>query len=420
MKGVRKILLVFIPFAILVSCKPNVENITVNITPLRASSIYDVDAVSQYLGNHTDTNKSLADEYFDKGLRVQETNLTQSIYYYKRSLTIYPDFGHYKLLVPLLYQAGCYGEMNELCRFLVLPRSLDSASALYGKYLLSQPDFDLVCDYVVSNILLYNTVWNSKAEETALTKGLGIKLEDVKKRVLSDNRVKLSAPTEENKNALWDLLTSDEKASYFNNEPTSDNYREFIKDTSRVFEIDKSLVQQFDYRITDNYNFNENLEEVRNDFDALDEKYGKLIPEKEYGNYFERYNFERNITLNDSINILIYAYDTSELSSPKDMRNIYHRLVTYTYRRTDNGEIPTQIDSKIVAVQSGEELSTVKFNRNIFTITYFKRTWEKPYVKIDFDNHLNKIEQTGEQSFEISPAGHIKEVSTSAGNKATL
>ena len=404
----KKYFFLFAASAILVSCKPRVEVINITVTPLRASSIYDAETVYKYMKNTIDTNKELAEEYYNKGAAIQVSDLTKAIYYFKRSLTIYPDYGHYKQLGDLLYEAKNYEEMNELYRLLVFPVSIDS-STKSRKYVFASPDNNMVCNFVVSNILAYNNVWNNKSDETELTEGLGNKLVDIKNSVLEDKRVKLSAPTEQNKNALWELLTADEKARYFNTESTSLAYKTFLEDTARVFEIDKNLVQQFDYGHDEGYNTDYEARE------AMDEKYSKYIvgPEKDKDGYYTRHNFERNVRLNDSISYIIYSVDTSELASPKDMRNIYHRLVTYKTYRTEMTYKPTTeiIANKIIAVQSGDELSTVKYDHNKFTITYFKRYWEKPYVKKDFDNHLSKIEQTGEKSFEIKPNGKIKEIS---------
>jgi len=128
-----------------------------------------------------------------------------------------------------------------------------------------------------------------------------------------------------------------------------------------------------------------------------------LQEKRQDSNWRKPFNFNHRIKINDSVIAVIYAIDSSETACPKDMRCIYNRLVTYN----TNGKI---ISSDIVTTQSGDELTTLHFNHNKYTVTHYKRYWEKPYVKGDFDNYLVKTEEFGDVDFEITPAGDIEKI----------
>ncbi|HTA82067.1 MAG TPA: hypothetical protein VK783_03990 [Bacteroidia bacterium] len=385
-----------------IACKPKTENVIVNIVPLRESSLYNAVDVYNFMSTYKDTNEQLAMEYYKKYV----AGMPEATYYLKRSLSLYPDYNHYRELGDQLCKEKKYVEMNELYRMLVFPLSAFSNKAFDRKYVLcpyAKPGMNLIVDYVISNILTSNTVWNSRAEESALTDSIGLKMNDIKNQVLNDPRIKLTAPTADNKNILWTFLTNDEKLAYFTNASLNDSISSHIDDTNTTFEIDKNNVSQFYYTYGTAGQFGrvyEQTEGIHDKFDHLvqeDNENSKLS----LNNRYHDINYERNFSLNDSVEILIYAIDTSAIACPKDMRHIYHRLVTYY----NKGGI---ITTMVIAAQSGEELSTVKFNHNTFTITYYKRYWEKPYKQDDFDNHLSKIEQTDQSTFKIFPLGDIK------------
>jgi hypothetical protein len=380
---------------LLSSCKTGIKTITVDVSPLRESSLYDVDEVQQFMDRYKDTNQAYAIQYYSK---ASKSDPVQSIYYIKRYLSLNPDYNRYVELGGLLYDEKNYKEMNDLYHMLTFPCTCDAHK---GAYLFKKPDEGMVVNYVVSNILAYNNVWNDKAEQEELTDKLGIKMEELKEKVLKDPRVQLSKSVD--RNILWQFLTADEREAYFNNDSVTANYTKTIYQSSPVFTIDQNQVHQFSYGYS--------LGGQRNysQMDELYEKYKSLLLEENDPNFkLERYNvgynFERHFKLNKDISVLVYAVDTSAIASPKEMRHIYHRLVTYN--RDDEHVIATIV----VALQEGEKLATVDLNHDKFTITHYKRYWEKPYVKGDFDNHLSKIEQVGQNSFEITPDGKINPV----------
>lgn len=406
MKPIYRTIFFLIAMSFFNACKPSIKTVVVTVTPLKESSLYNPNDVSNYLKTYKDTNKDLALDYYSKAKHTLVTPPQKTLYYLKRSLSLHPDFDNYKELAWQLYAGKDYKEMNDLYRMLVFP-----INGSNNNYVFSKPSPSIIIDYVVSNILAYNIVWNNKAEQVALTDNLGFKMDDIKEGVLKDPRITLTKPTTENRNALWALLTKDEKLQYYKDDSLPDNYVLHINDTATIFEIDKKDVQQFVYRdyagsMRGNY-YNETHGSYQ---ESDDEGFGKLIMENNrYSKYnltahMMDYNFERSFSFNDSINVFIYAIDTSEIACPKDMRCIYHRLLTTTKK----GAI---LDDKIVALQLGEQLSTLKFNHNKFTITYYKRYWEKPFTKNDFDNHLlNKTEELGDVDFEITPAGMIEKI----------
>jgi hypothetical protein len=142
--------------------------------------------------------------------------------------------------------------------------------------------------------------------------------------------------------------------------------------------------------------------------------YKTYIPEEiKDSNWNGAYNFEHTLKINDSISALIYSVDTSAIACPVAMRHIYHRMVVY-------GKNHRIISSDVIANQSGDELALVKFNHNKYTVTHYKRYWEKPYVKGDFDNYLTKTEELSNSQYEIQSDGKITRVFDSSSQGGTL
>src|SRR5665213_1157230 len=220
MKTIFNTLLFILIISFLSACKPHVETLLVKVIPLKESELYNADEVYKYMQTYKDTNKQLALDYYSKvhNASVSSTR-DKAIYNLKRSLSFYPDFANYKELGWQLYDGKDYKEMNDLYHMLVFPINGSSSN-----YVFSKPTPSIIIDYVVSNILAYNIVWNNKAEQVALTDNLGYKMDDIKEGVLKDPRITLTKPTTENRNALWALLTKDEKLQYYKDDSLPDYY----------------------------------------------------------------------------------------------------------------------------------------------------------------------------------------------------
>ena len=211
----------------------------------------------------------------------------------------------------------------------------------------------------------------------------------------------MDTASREFKNMMLQFLSWDDIEIVAKNPETFTNFLASIKDTSVIYSIDENKVRQFNY---DDFNgINGGGEDMQMSFDAIYVYYLKEKQENKNGYY--KFNFNHLINISPSIKAIVYAIDSSETACPLVMRHIYHRLVTYD--NTSN-----IIDSKIVALQSGEELKTVSFNDKKFSVIESKRKWKKPYDAKNFDNYLLSTEKTKEVSYEILDDGKINETMT--------
>jgi hypothetical protein len=382
----------------LVACKPKVETVTEEIPVLRASLIYNADSVTSYLKKYKDNHKEMADSYFRQGMETEKSNPRKSVFFIKRAITLYPCETYYKELANLGYKDGDFKEMFSAYNLMSTEMMDTTKGALFHFDKKIEPE--IIYNRLIANILDSKGILVDYADEDVDfdAQEMGIKLKELGKKVLADKRLNLDTASEIYKNLLLNFLTAKEITAYLD-KPSSLNYFfSTIKDTAHVFEIDKKGVQQFDY-----YNFNgRNYRHMAGPEDMLISEFFDhyLLEKKQDSNWHGAYNFNRVVKLNDSITVVIYAIDTSAPACPIDMRELYHRLVTYNKK----GQI---IASAIVAKQLGNELATLRFDHSKYRVTNYKRYWEKPYDGGDFDNYLTKTEETGSSNYEIHPNGTI-------------
>jgi tetratricopeptide (TPR) repeat protein len=378
------------------SCTRKAETVVVELPTLPVSSIYNEDSVYTYINNHYEKNIAVAEAYYDKALKLKEENPAKAIYYFKRAITLYPTIESYKEAGALLIKEGNYEEASKLYSFIVLPHHYyNQENEWTSKFVFEQPDLDTYYQYFFSSVV------NNRPAPYSIyqAKEAGIDMEKFKSRILSDDRLKLDTSSLDYKNMMMQFWTEEEIEAFKNSEANFKLFLSTIMDTAGVFEITKKGVQKFNYS---SYNgMNEYFEEPGTP--NIQDMYVYYLKEKQddpKGWY--HFNCEHLINLSDSVKVVIYAIDTSATGCPIDMRHIYHRLVTYGV----SGKI---IDSKIVAYQAGEALATLKFVKDKFTISEFRRSWRNPYDQNDFDNDLLKTEATGEELFYINPQGKIGE-----------
>jgi|GEM_PF-1527374 hypothetical protein len=417
MKTIDKIFfnsLLGITILFLASCHPKIETIVIEAPTLQSSAIYNAGKVYDYINQYKDTNKEIAASYFNKGIELEKTNLPKAIYNIKRSITLQPTLDKYKKLLSFLIEGDNKDEAGEVYTLLIHKLTSQSPyreSNRYDReYLFEKPDMKFITNYMVYNINNYNTPWGNPGEQGELPDELQIQLSYLCKMALSDTRVKLDTASETYRNIMLQFLTSDKLAEYADDESVFRGFLSTITDTSSNFRIDKNSVQHFDYSDFNGSNYGN---EMMYGYPSQTELYANYLQEKKGEYYYPSYNMEHRIKLGDTINAVIYSIDTSATACPKDMRHIYHRLVVY-------GKNHRIIATDIVANQSGDELATVEFRHNRYTVTHYKRYWEKPYVKGDFDNYLVKTEQLSTSEFEIHPDGTITRVFDSSKQGTSL
>jgi hypothetical protein len=391
------------------SCTRSIETIVVRVPALRASSILMPDSVYNYLKKYGDTHKVVADYYLNKGKELQQTNLQKAIYYVKRSISLNPTKDKYIELIELMSQDTGVGQyspgFSDIYRLYTL--LIDTYSAnLDGKtrkeaYLFGKPDKRIICDYLVFNAQYGGSIFGEPGFKEFITDSLHLSLSDLKKEVLSDRRLKFDTNSEAYKDIVIQFLSDAETEAYLEKPSTFLGFIKGIKDTSAVFEINKYSVQQFDYS---DFNGQKNFGWWENGYVPITYLYARYVPEgKKNNDWRVPYNFEHVVWINDSIVALIYSVDFSVTACPKDMRDIHHEIVTYNKK----GKI---IANDMIAFQDGDGLATMKFNHGRYIVTNYKRYWEKPYDKSDFDNNIDRVEMQGEEGYQVKPDGTLEKL----------
>jgi hypothetical protein len=391
-----------IPILLLFACNNKVETITLEVPVLRGSMIYRIDSVRAYMETYKDTNKRIAESYIEKGVKEKD-NSEKSIYYFKRAITLHPTLANYKSLAQALNATHNYSELQDLYSILTTPiyerkeNGKDTTVYIFGR-----PDEELFYQYTASTVLVQHYL---PADNMYMARDLGLDIATIKSKLLADERIKMDTASIEYKDMMLQFLPYEELQAYTKNPAVFRDFVASIKDTAVVFAIDERSVQQFNYNDFNGMNYEDGPQIT---FGAVYIYY--LKEKQENKDRWLKFNFNHAFRVNPSVTAIVYAIDTSELASPVDMRHLYHQLVTYD----NNGSI---IDSKVIALQAGEQLQTARFNNGKFTVTMYKRTWKKPYKKEDFDNDLINSEKISEADYEILANGKIKELHSMASSQ---
>jgi hypothetical protein len=384
------------------ACNNKVETVTLEVPVLRGSMIYRIDSVRAYIETYKDTNKRIAESYIEKGT-TEKDNPEKSIYYFKRAITLYPTLENYKLLAHALNSTRNYKELEDLYSILASPVYERKANGQDTTvYIFGRPDEELFYQYTASTVLAQHYL---PADNMYMARDLGLNIATIKSKLLADERIKMDTASIEYKDMMLQFLPYEELQAYTKKPAVFKDFVASIKDTAVVFTIDERAVQQFNYNDFNGMNYEDGPQIT---FGAVYMYY--LKEKQENKDRWLKFNFNHAFKINPSVTAIVYAIDTSELACPVDMRHLYHQLLTYD----NNGSI---IDSKIVALQAGEQLQTARFNNRKFTVTSYKRTWKKPYKKEDFDNDLVTSEKISEADYEISEDGKIKELTSMASSQ---
>lgn len=393
-----KYFLLLATLSLLFACtEVKVEQIVTEVPVLRASDIYNSDSVYAYMNKYKEEHKQIADSYFEKG-KKEELNPEKAVYFFKRAITLHPTLEGYKALAKALEKVGKYEEMNRLYYIIANTQNVNPETKS-SIYLFEQPNEELMYEEIIGHFLAYGKIY---ADDIYSHEDNGFDRSKLKSKLLADKRIKLDTTTAFYKNLMLQFEPYDQLELYSKKPAVFKDFLATIPDSSANFEIDEHSVQEFHYEDFNGINYNDGPEL------SFSNVYVHYLKEATDNSRRHDYNFNHIIRIGPAIVAVVYAIDTSSMACPKDMRHIYHQLVTYDNNTTNI------IDSKIVALQSGTQLETARFKNKRVTVSTFERIWKKPYDKDDYDNDLLKMERKGERIYEIMPDGMIKETTSLA------
>lgn len=393
MKAVVKTLFILPVLFVWFSCEDKTETRYFDVEALSASELYNSDSVFAYMNRYKEKNKDLANAYMEKA-KQHTNNPEKAIYYLKRSISLLPTQERYKELVALLSAQKRYDEVSKLYYLLLYEHHVNSTDQKQEYlYLFGPPDEDMVYENLLNNFLRWNSI---NAEEVYLAEEMGFKPAVFKERLMEERRISINRNSPEFKNMLLQFLPYDHLDSIARQPETFRNFIASIRDTNEHFQINTQAVSDFNYEL-----FKGEGDMMGINQQAIDVFYLKEKQENKDA-WFE-FNFNHCYKAFPSVNVVVYAIDTSATACPREMRHVYHRLTTYT----DNGNV---IDSKVIAFQSAEDLVTAEVNKTSITTFPAKRSWKKPYNKWDFDNRVTTIKTAEAQRYEIQEDGIIKQI----------
>jgi hypothetical protein len=390
-----KKILILVTLVSLLSCEDKVETRYMDVRALSASELYRGDSVFSYLNRYKEQNKDLADAYKEKS-QQQKDNREKAIYYLKRSISLFPNQQSYLELASLLFNAQRYDELNRLYYLTNYSQYVkNSNQKMESIYLFGPPTEDMVYENIICNILRRNYLY---AEEIYLIEEAGFNRLKLKERLIADSRITLDKNSATYKNILLQFLPYNHLDSIARQPESFRNFLTSLRDTNDHFQINSETVSEFNY---DNFNGRYGDDGMSIGKEAIDVFY--LKEKQENKDKWIQFNFNHFYKAFPSVNVIVYAIDTSTTACPREMRHVYHRLVTYN----ENGGI---IDSRVIALQSAEDQKTAIVNKTTITVQQSKRIWKKPYAKWEFDNSVTNTEVLGTESFEILADGSIKQL----------
>ncbi len=393
MKNIFKKITICILVLFCFSCKQKIITEVKEVNALPASAIFNDDSVYNFNEKYKNLNKEIAISYIKQIDDYKKNNSDKAIYCAKRAITLMPSLENYKILADLYGKYEKYEEQSAVYNFIAYQGYFGINSNYSSRYLFGKPSEDLIYESIVSTILskqglveIYYTLHDE----------LGFDINKIKERLIKDERIKLDRESDAFRHILLQLLPFEAIANYSKKPEIFSQFLNSIKDTNSFFTINEDEIRQFYYN---SFFDGEGPEEISfNNFSNY-YTYEKITDSTKYITY----NMNRGFKLNSNITVLEYSVDTSEIACPKEMRHIYHRIITFD---SDT----KMIDSKVIAFQNGEEMATVIFKKNKYIMTLNKRIFKKPYVKNDFDNDLLKIQKIKDASFAIRENGAIEEL----------
>jgi hypothetical protein len=388
---------IFILFLIVVSaCTTETVTEFVDLNVLPVSLIYHNDSVTSQIKRYALANEKFATSYFMRSQKEQSPE--RAIYLCKRAITLVPSKDKYIALGKLLGENNHLQEQCRLYNFLIQPHSVKSAQGDWTEeYVFGRPDEDLYYENIVNTILLTQSL---SGYEVFTAQDAGIDLNSIKERLKTDKRLALDPNSEKYKTIFLQFLDYKEFEAAANNHEMFMRFANSAPDTSAVFSIEEKDIRKFNY-----FNYNgstDDLEGYTNSFSSI---YAFYLPEKKLApDTWLKYETKHKLPLVADFTAVIFAFDSSETACPIEMREIYHRLVTYDA----TGHV---IDHMIVAQQAGTILTTANVDHSKITLNLFERKWKRPYDKRLFDNEIVSTLKKGQAKYEIDEEGKIIQLS---------
>ena len=366
----------------LIACQNQPATVYVDVPLIPASRIYEADTLKSFIAAYHPENDRIAEQYEKKARKQEKRDLEKAIYLCKRSITLKPTLQRYLYLSSLLEKDGRFNERSDLLRMLV-----------NEPFVFGEPDQDLYYEFLANEVISEGKLYQYYVY--VANENFGFDIKALQKRLLSDKRIKLDPASVAYKNIELQFMSPEEIEEMKKDPRVFLEMLRSIKDTAGTFQIGVNESHSF------TYDREESWEPGDIELSALFDKF--LYEKIEQPDKWFRYHFDRKIKLGDSVYAVLYSIDSSQTACPKEMRHIYRRLVTY-------GPDGTIRDQQLVAWQGGEELATLHFSRNAFSVTRHKRNWKKTYKYDDFDNFITGIEELGSTHYSITPGGDIIEL----------
>lgn len=375
----RKLILLIIVAVFISGCTQETKRITVEFPTVRASELYNADTISKFVVNLSDQQKEIANNFLSRSIENKEADPEKSIYFLKRSLTLFPNLDGYRLLGELLIDNKRFTEANDLYYFLTNPLYRGPKEFVFDK-----PNQEDYYNYILSYIIKYKSLDSYHIGEISDNGG---DIQRIRQRLMKEDRLKMDTSSYAFKNIIAQFWTEKEIESFINSPQNFKGFLSSFSDTVSEFEITDHTVSNFKYSYESFYN--EGIE--------LSDFYRYFLEEASKDqNFYRMYNANHRFTPSYGYTAVVYAVDSSQEGCTKEMRELYHKLVIYD----NNGKIS---DALIVAKQNRHEVQSVRFlnSGSTIEITRMTRSWKNPYRSDDPDNELVAMEFAGKFIYTI-------------------
>lgn len=374
----------FIIFFLLIGCnKTSVSIQTVELPTLRASDIYDSFKLFEF--KPTDKNKEIAEQYFQKGKDTLSTDLKAAIYYFKRSITLFPQEKSYLELGKIFLKSGNY-EFNALLNFMFFKTYNYDNKYNTDTIYFTNPSIEFYKLAVEFEIINKNFISLEFDNYVYSCQEKGYTIENIKNWIETSEILSETQKKESIANLIF-LKSEKELEEYKTSNINFKNYVSFFKSASSSFSINEKNVFNFDYKDIDDYLISAFL-------------YEKI---KENNTYM-RINYLYKCFENDSVIGVVYSFDKSDPAIQPKFRNIFYRLVTYS----QNGNL---IENLIIAYQADNELATCQYDKGIIKVNLYDRIWKQQFDNQNIDNEIKEINLIETIDYKIETNGKITKTS---------
>jgi hypothetical protein len=362
---------------------------------LRPSLVYNVDSVKAFVTGNKGVDTTAAQQ-LEKAGELLPASPRKALYHVRNSITAKPTREAYVQLATLLAEEGELTEARKA--FMVLTEVF--------------PGFDRKLHFDMLYVSLLDPESATIYPFYDLALNAGITKDEIRSFLLGDKRLASFRKSSEFPVLLEYFARAGDK------EETHDLYR-FTREFPREIEWYKG---KGDYAERSLLPLNIGMKElmsIKPEENSRIRGYREFIPE-----YLEKHDyvgFQPVVRLSgnykpqeDAYMILLYAIDTSAYGASPEMKMIFYRLATFTWKDK------SMISSRIVARQLGEDLSTLKLtrlpvkesdeeqkNEYLLEVQHYKRIFKKPFNYKDFGNEVVRIDTLGKEIITINEKGKI-------------